>query len=669
MKRLRKLWLVAVITIFAGVLSIAKADTSNITTIEIKFKPETKRMNVGAEESVALDIKGMKTKNFALKLDSSNTNVVSLDPDSKRLRASGRSINDIKIRAKKVGSATITATIERPPLAEPFDGREELPSTGKTVAPLPDGEGRSLEHYNGFKQVHADMMHRFAQDKGVFLIMRDGNPDSVRHFSNPNYMPKPMSCKAKTAKVGFHKGLVVNPTHHKQVKEWDNAISWAERRGEKNKLKELKEQRQKAEKTWEKYKTDMLENGYRVNEDTGVIEYVDPTSGKIWYGVHGDYDLHGVYRKAGDEAVEGISYGDGVDTSNGQAFRSQLNLWLTGYKPKDFIQHGGQDDWKPDPKIIAVKPSDPPAVVFFPDGRAPKRLANVEEMKHFYEYEIGTRWPYQTDVEDKNEVKAELSIKVVNLDNDLSKLSDNNKPKLLEGTKKNIAKLPDNKPVMLQERYDEDDYADLYMDAAFKEAADLLQLSERQLPAAEGYALLPSSDVFTSINKDRNFTSALNKKIEKLDFKIATKETLNAKDVKQSIDDIKKIKDQIVKEYKRKEAEIINKAFSKFVTEVVRKYPDMRERLISVQALTPKFSCIDVQHCTAVASSSLTAVHSSIAVPNRAIFSDNLRWYLISFTKSSRVMVTEAGGPQPDSFSPDGHVGWSRSTARSGDRG
>lgn len=585
----KKLLLFIIIPLLIGVFSIAKADTSNVAGItkghqKVTFKPDTRRINEGAEESVSLDINGNKTDHFIVELDSSNSKIVSLDPDSKRVNVSGSSTKDIKIIAKKEGIATITAIVVRPSPAKQFDSSKGLPSSGKTPIPLSDAEGKSLEQKNGFQQIHASRMHTFAQEKGVFLIVRDGNPDSVVHFSNPDYMPKPMSCKAKTAKVGPNKGIVVNPIHETQKAAWDKAIAEAASTTEANKLRE---QRQKAVDTWKKYGAGMLKKGYRVNKDTGVIEYVSPTSGgKVWKGIHGDYDLHGVYRKIDDEVMQRVNYGDGVESLNGEVFRSQLNQWLTGNNPKDFIQHGGQDDWKPDPTIIAVKPPDPPAVVFFPDGRAPKRLETAKEMKEFYENQMAVRWPYKKGSEDTDniEVKAILSVKVINLEKENQILTQESEKKLLEESKKNKQKLQATQTPQLPPIYTDKDYTYVYIKSAMEAAAESLEMTVKQLPQKEGYALLPSSNVFETINKDRNFTSALIDKINFLSFNLSTKETLRAKDVKLSLEEIQKIASTINDEYKQIETKIINKAFSTFVTEIVKNYPDMRERLISVQA-------------------------------------------------------------------------------------
>jgi hypothetical protein len=67
--------------------------------------------------------------------------------------------------------------------------------------------------------------------------------------------------------------------------------------------------------------------------------------------------------------------------------RKQANSYLD--KRKDFFQHGGQDDWAP------AQYPDPPVTVFFPDGRPPRHLKTAQEMRDFYENELGIRWTYK----------------------------------------------------------------------------------------------------------------------------------------------------------------------------------------------------------------------------------------------------------------------------------
>lgn len=296
-----------------------------------------------------------------------------------------------------------------PPPPKAYDNARPLPdapaSAGKTPTKLTDEALDAIEKKQGFRQDHAQRMHEFAQEKDAFLLVRDGNPDSVKYFGDADKVPKPMSSKAKTAKVGPDQGLVVDPTHPKQAAEWDLAIKKAAAKAVKTgdfaELDKLKAAHQKALKSWADYGDEMLAGGYKVDDSGRVLmKTTDANGNEVFKAVHGDYDLHGVYRKGPDGNMEHVSFGEGnkfdangVDTSGG-ALRNQLNDKISG-GDKDFIQHGGQDDWIPDPDHVPVKPPDPPVTVFFPDGRPPVRLTTKAEMQDFYENVMGVQWPYK----------------------------------------------------------------------------------------------------------------------------------------------------------------------------------------------------------------------------------------------------------------------------------
>ena len=63
--------------------------------------------------------------------------------------------------------------------------------------------------------------------------------------------------------------------------------------------------------------------------------------------------------------------------------------WRISKNGKEFVLHGGQDDW-----LHEGKTSDPPVTVFFPDGRPPLRLETAVDMKRFYENVMRVQWEY-----------------------------------------------------------------------------------------------------------------------------------------------------------------------------------------------------------------------------------------------------------------------------------
>ena len=50
-----------------------------------------------------------------------------------------------------------------------------------------------------------------ARKIGVWILVRGTNPKSLEYFGRGDCTPKPIDCKAKTAKQGPCAGLVVNP--------------------------------------------------------------------------------------------------------------------------------------------------------------------------------------------------------------------------------------------------------------------------------------------------------------------------------------------------------------------------------------------------------------------------------------------------------------------------
>jgi len=288
-----------------------------------------------------------------------------------------------------------------PQRAKDFKGTKLADKKGVKPKPLDDAAAKKLEEKSGFKEEHAKRMHAEAQKKGVYAVIRDGNPDSVKFMDDPNKMPKPMSAKAKTAKAGpeSNKGLVVDPTHPQQAAYWDADIAAAKKAGDTKKVAYLEKHRGKALKEWKTYGDEMKANGYSVNKKTGVIEYTDPVTGKHFDGVHGDYDIHGIFKPAeGAAGPKKVSFGSGqkfdehgIDVE-GKGLRQQFNDAID--PNKKYIQHGGQDDWVPDPKKVPHKGPDPPVTVFMPDGSPPVRLETAEDMKKFYEGTMGVKWEY-----------------------------------------------------------------------------------------------------------------------------------------------------------------------------------------------------------------------------------------------------------------------------------
>ena len=275
--------------------------------------------------------------------------------------------------------------------------KTQLPEGGQ-IRKLSDDALQKIQENQGFRKDHAAGMHEYAQRTKSFLIMRDGNPQSVKHFSDPDAVAKDMSCKAKTQKVGPDAGFVVNPYHEKQAAEWQKALDAAQASGDTQEYTRLYDAREKARKAWNDNNQKMKDkDGYIVDADGLVRKPVTVERNGVWVKeyrkIHGDYDINGIFYVGGDKTRR-VSFGDGTEMSNllSKGFRENLN-WRISKNGKEFILHGGQDDW-----LHEGKTPDPPVTVFFPDGRPPLRLENAADMKKFYENAMRVQWEYVTNL-------------------------------------------------------------------------------------------------------------------------------------------------------------------------------------------------------------------------------------------------------------------------------
>ncbi len=257
---------------------------------------------------------------------------------------------------------------------------------------ITEGSLRSIETRCGIAVQDGRTFMRQAKDKGRFIIVRKGNPASLKHRNDPGYITKPVTCKPKTAKVGPQEGVVVDPTHDVQFSHVSDEIDNALKNGDLVKAEKLRDDYYTAVETWNKWLKDhggQMPNKYSRNPITGEILYDNK-------GIRGDYDLHGVYQKMQDGSYKKVNFGDGIPVdhraiareehnaarsiNNGRRERREMNDAL-GREP---IRHGSAEDLEilGEGNIIKLKP-DPPVVVFTPDGKIIE-LETVEAMEQFY---------------------------------------------------------------------------------------------------------------------------------------------------------------------------------------------------------------------------------------------------------------------------------------------
>lgn len=248
---------------------------------------------------------------------------------------------------------------------------------------------------NGIAFHHSKAFEKLAKENEMFIIVRNGNPSSLKYHGRG--IPKPVNVKAKTMKAGPDAGWVVNPKHPNQQKYWEDYMASAHRQGDEAYTKASKEYEEALE-NWKKF-----ENQHAIKGAGGqVTAFKDgfkvDGSGRLTLDdqvIHGDYDLHGVYMKAdGSPEKLRVNMGDGTPRSNNydesasphwrDIFNEELNEASPGRC--EAIQHGSHDDW-----VNLTKIPDPPVTVFKPDG-GQVNLNSVQEMFDFYK-KYNIPWP------------------------------------------------------------------------------------------------------------------------------------------------------------------------------------------------------------------------------------------------------------------------------------
>jgi hypothetical protein len=245
----------------------------------------------------------------------------------------------------------------------------------------------SLFERTGLHPHHERKFQQMAIEKNEILMVRCANVESLEYQGRKGCCPKPVTCKAKTAKFGPNAGLVVDPTHPAQRQAWKEALLAA---GSRAAQLEIAASRETALKEWGTFKQEQLgKTGtpYTVDSATGVLHYFGDK-------VHGDVDLHGVFAlprsgsEAGPRRVDHGS-GDSKGAAEGPASvrRVEMNQQLNpdGKPTQDPIQHGGEVDSAKHRNNPA-----PPIIAFTPQGRVV--LKDLAAVKKFYLAQ-GLGWP------------------------------------------------------------------------------------------------------------------------------------------------------------------------------------------------------------------------------------------------------------------------------------
>ena len=257
---------------------------------------------------------------------------------------------------------------------------------------------------NGIAPKHAKAFSQIAKEKDYIIIVRNGNPQSIKYHNRIDCMPKPVTVKAKTAPFGPDAGLVVNPNNRLQKLEWDKQIRKMEGIGNTDRANELREKYEKAQKEWKKFEdrfkqgvddkgNPVFSGGFKL-DDRGRLTQNDKM-------IHGDYDLQGVY-DGNNKRLELGGGGKQIENPDGSTryttedpvVRRNRERFNEDFRRRsaddcDMIPHGAQDNW------ISPKNTEPglPVTAFLPDGSV-KEFSDIDELKKFYE-NSGLEWPYK----------------------------------------------------------------------------------------------------------------------------------------------------------------------------------------------------------------------------------------------------------------------------------
>jgi hypothetical protein len=215
------------------------------------------------------------------------------------------------------------------------------------------------------RNIDREVFKQVARDKNVWLLVRLTNAQSLKWAGKANYIPKPISCKAKTADedndVQYQiAGLVADP---------DPTIH-------RNKFR--KEKLQKAVECWTEFSKKHLEPEYRQTGKGKDGYTLDIDKRSAHYGcvqrngkyIHADYDLLDIVDATNPKSNDVIkSILDDAPHNYNPRF-PEIQQTLNGRMDTPMVQHGGEAQF--------TYLYEQPIHVFFP-----KTGPNGEDYSHF----------------------------------------------------------------------------------------------------------------------------------------------------------------------------------------------------------------------------------------------------------------------------------------------
>ncbi|MEZ6233125.1 MAG: hypothetical protein R3B68_02940 [Phycisphaerales bacterium] len=275
-----------------------------------------------------------------------------------------------------------------------------------TNVPPPKGKPRQKTRFptppppgsRGMRDMDDKIFGAKAKATDQYIFVRDGNADGVQFIGKSGtdpqgkpfkYEGKPMEMKAKTATEGPYKGVVCfDPTHartHNTLSKLPGhpEMTVAELLEGKTVAQLMADPNSEFRKRYDYFKKKKIEDsGFKVMDDDHYVVVHAQTNARY----HGDYDLHGVYKKNGEFVP---------DTSD---IRAQINTEMDA----KLIQHGAHDEWpdRQNPNVAGENAGpQPPVTVYMPDGSkvwiggTGSKESDRVLFKKFFE-ENGLQWRY-----------------------------------------------------------------------------------------------------------------------------------------------------------------------------------------------------------------------------------------------------------------------------------
>jgi len=197
---------------------------------------------------------------------------------------------------------------------------------------------------------------------GVWILVRGTNPGSLEYIGRPGYTPKPIDCKAKTAKLGPCAGLVVNPYLAQQA------------------FDDLGRQ----QKFWD-------EHGNPLKYSSRASQYAIESGGALRgcvklddQYIYGDYDLKAVVVPGHESAtVALVTELHGVPNARRGPKFYEVQRLVNYALGVDMVQHGAEDEF--------TGHSDESIFIFSPKGGAPEELHGLSAIQRWYDNEFHGR--------------------------------------------------------------------------------------------------------------------------------------------------------------------------------------------------------------------------------------------------------------------------------------